>query len=135
MFANEIWIHIYINGPQAEIDRFKKLCSVLEFEGYTDEDVVDFQALMPHSSLGQPYSTWNGVDTACQKPGEFHFGFDTSGSCPEAIFECLADEFPTLVFCVSCVASMDEFRAEGNYNDPPSSRSFVYSEVAEDYWI
>jgi hypothetical protein len=85
----------YINGLQAENDRLKKLCSNLEFEGYTDEDIAGFQALMPHSPLGQPYSNWNGVNTASQKPKELHLGIDAQGFCPEAIFNCLADEFPT----------------------------------------
>lgn len=134
MFASEIWVSISIAGPQPEIDRLRRLCAIADEAGYTDDPVVNFETLMPDSPFGGPYWTWNCVTGGPHAPNTFAFGFDTSGYCPEEIFECLALEFPALVFDCDCIGSMDEFMASGSYNGPSGSSKFEYSEVPPDYW-
>jgi hypothetical protein len=80
---------------------------------------VDFSELMPDSSLGTEYYTWNGVTHGPHAPGTLSFGFDSPYLFPEEIFDCLAAEFHTLEFHCTCIADMDEFIGEGWYNGPP----------------
>lgn len=134
MYADEVWNSICVYGPQPEIDRLKKLCVIRDVTGPTDEPVVDFTALMPESCFGQPYGTWNLISRGPHEFGSFDFGFDNPGECPVEIFERLAEEFPSLAFYCSCMASMDEFMASGWFNGPPGSEKFDYHDVPQDYW-
>lgn len=133
MFAYDVWNSVYVEGPHAEIVRMRKLCCLPEIQIPTEEPVVDFSELMPHSSAGDQYWSYNLVTHGPHEPGTFSFGFDCNGDAPVEIFEALADEFQTLRFNVSCISSMDEFMASGSYNYPDNN-DFKYEEVPADYW-
>jgi hypothetical protein len=134
MHSDEIWVSIDVYGPQPEIDRLRELCAIIDIDGHTNDPVVDFRTLIPDSMFGAQYWTWNLVSRGPHEPCTLDFGFDAYGRCPEEIFECLAAEFPTLAFHCSCIASMDEFMAEGWYNGPVGSPKFHYRDVPDDYW-
>jgi hypothetical protein len=134
MYADEIWVAINLYGPQSEIDRLREICAIIDIDGSTDDPVVDFRALMRGSMFGEQYWTWNLVSRGPHEPCTLDFGFDAYARCPEEIFECLAAEFPTLAFHCRCIASMDEFMAEGWYNGPVGSPNFDYRSVPDDYW-
>ena len=134
MYAEEVWSSVSVRGPQSEIDRLKKLCCLPDIQAPTKKVVVDFADLIPTSSWGIEYYTWNRGTHGPHKPGEFSFGFDCSGEAPVEIFERLAEEFPSLSFSCDCIGSMDEFMASGWFNGPPGSEEFTFQNVPADYW-
>lgn len=133
MFAYDVWNTVYVEGPQVEIDRMRKLCCLPEMQTPTYDPVVDFTELMPHSHAGGQYWSYNLVTHGPHESGTFSFGFDCDGDAPVEIFEALAAEFPTLKFRVSCISGTDEFMANGSYNDPHGDE-FKYEDVPADYW-
>ena len=132
MFASDVWNTVWVEGPQEEIDRMRKLCCLPEIQRPTDDPVVDFTELPQSGGDGQ-FWTYNRETHGPHEPGTFSFCFDCGGDAPVEIFEALAAEFPTLKFEVSCISSMDEFMASGSYNDP-DGHEFKYEEVPADYW-
>ena len=132
MFASDVWNTVYVEGPQEEIVRMRKLCCLPKIQIPTNDPVVDFTDL-PGSHPGGQYWTYNLVTHGPHDPGTFSFCFDCDGDAPVEIFEALADEFPTLKFKVSCISSTDEFLASGSYNYP-NDDGFKYEAVPENYW-
>lgn len=131
---DEVWNTISIKGPQLEIERLKELCSLPDAQFPSNEPIVDFSRLMPDSRCGQQYWTSNLMRHGPHESGSYRFCFDCSNNAPIEIFERLAEEFPTLIFQVDCMASADEFMAEGKYNDPPGCSIFMFSQIPDDYW-
>lgn len=117
MFADDIWVIVYVCGPEDEINRMKKLCKLPDIQHVTDDPVVDFTNLA-NGTVGGEYFTWNYAELGPHEEGSHTFQFDTSGKVPRDIFEALAREFPTLEFEVDCQGSLGEFAICGRYNHP-----------------
>jgi hypothetical protein len=127
-----MWNSVDIYGPQADIDRFKRLCIVPgPANDWEDNKVsIDFS----RADADYVYA-WNFRELRPHEHGMFSFAFDTVASFPIYTFESLGELFPTLAFDCECIADDDRSMGYGWFNTPPGGDDFYDGyDVPEGYW-
>ena len=126
IMTDEMWNSVGVYGPHPEIERFKRECLSLDptddvdpgSPGFDEGRVVWIEA----DTISE--DTWNFRERKKQEPGAYMFAFDTVARFPTALFERLAEMFPSLAFHCECIADNDSSMGFGWFNPPPGGEEF-----------